>query len=122
MLGSEHPETAISMRLLCHTLSSQGYALSRQGRHEEAETMARQALGLREQALHPNHPDILRCVALLGHAFHSQGKYEKAESMARQVFEARMKALGPEHPDILRSVNNLRCALTSQGNMKRLTV
>ena len=50
--------------------------LSGQGKHEQAEEIYRQALGLRETVLGKENPDTLRSMNNLAAVLSDQGKYE----------------------------------------------
>jgi tetratricopeptide (TPR) repeat protein len=76
--GTEHPSTLTSMNNLALVLSDQG-------KHEQAEEMHRQALGLRETVLGKEHPSTLTSMNNLANVLRDQGKYEQAEEMHRQA-------------------------------------
>jgi hypothetical protein len=55
--------------------------LSDQGKHEQAEEMLRQALGLSETVLGKEHPHTLTSMNNLAIVLRDQGKHEQAEEM-----------------------------------------
>ncbi|KAH6629430.1 kinesin light chain 3 [Boeremia exigua] len=111
VLGSEHPDTLISVNNL-------GSVLESQGKHKEAEAMHRRALEAREKTLGREHPSTLASMSNLGLVLERQGKYEEAEAMHRRALEGSEKVLGRKHPNTLTSVNNLGSVLESQGKYK----
>jgi tetratricopeptide (TPR) repeat protein len=108
VLGSEHPDTLISVSHL-------GLVLSSQGKYDEAEAMHRRALEARENVLGREQPDTLTSVNDLGNLLSSQGKYDEAEAIHRRALEGYEEVLGREHPNTLTSVSNLGSVLSSQG-------
>jgi tetratricopeptide (TPR) repeat protein len=108
IFGEKNPSTLASMNNLARVLGGQG-------KYEEAETMHRQILELREKVLGKEHPHTLTSMNNLGGVLAYQGKYEEAEVMHRQVLRLREKVLGKEHPHTLMSMNNLAGVLRNQG-------
>ncbi|KAM0368168.1 hypothetical protein ACHAPY_011552 [Fusarium culmorum] len=111
VLGSEHPDTLMSINNL-------GSVLQYQGKYEEAEAMDRQALLGYEKVLGSEHPDTLMSINNLGSVLRDQGKYKEAEAMDRQALLGYEKVLGSEHPHTLMSINNLGSVLRDQGKYK----
>jgi tetratricopeptide (TPR) repeat protein len=58
------------------------------------------ALGIREKALGPDHPDVASSLNNLAALYHTQGRYAEAESPCQRALGIREKALGPDHPDV----------------------
>ena len=108
LLGSEHPDTLLSMGDLARVLRSQG-------KYDAAEEIQLRALELSKKVLGPKHPDTLYGMDNLARVLQSQGKYEAAEEVHRQVLGLSKKVLGPEHPDTLNSMDNFARVLRSQG-------
>ncbi|KAI0815407.1 Tetratricopeptide repeat-domain-containing protein [Xylaria sp. FL0064] len=69
------------------------------GKYDEAETMHRQTLELREEVLGREHPSTLDSMNNLALVLNSQGKYNEAETIHRQTLELREEVLGREHPE-----------------------
>ncbi|KAL5326329.1 hypothetical protein ACEPPN_007467 [Leptodophora sp. 'Broadleaf-Isolate-01'] len=90
-------------------------ALGRQGKHDEAEAIHQQELGLIERVLGPEHPETLTSVGNLAVVLDRQGKYDAAEKMYRRALEQYSTVLGPEHPGRLTSMSNLAVVLDSRG-------
>jgi Flp pilus assembly protein TadD len=78
-LGKKHPETLASMSNLAGVLSSRG-------KYAEAETMHRETLALKEEALGKKHPSTLISINNLAVVLSSQGKYAEAILIMQQCF------------------------------------
>ena len=50
-----------------------------QGKYAEAEPLYKRALGIREKALGPDHPDVATGLNNLAELYRVQGKYAEAE-------------------------------------------
>ena len=108
VLGSEHPDTLVSMSNLASTYWNQG-------RWEEAETLEVQVLESRKRVLGAEHPDTLTSMSNLALTYGNQGQWEEAESLEVQVLETRKRVLGAEHPDTVTSMGNLASTCKKQG-------
>jgi len=74
---------------------------------QEAETLFRKSLRLKEKILGADHPDTALTVNNLGVLLQSLGRNDEARELftrALQVFEARLDA---EHPHVLMARENL---------------
>lgn len=100
VLGTEHPDTAVSL----YHLSSlyQG-----QGNYEQAEPYCLRALGIREKVMGAEHPDTATSLNDLAELYCAQGKYDPAESVGLRALEIRKKVLGTEHPDTANSLSTI---------------
>lgn len=107
-LGSEHPDTRMS-------IYSMARILDKQGKCAVAEEMHRQVLELDQKVLGPEHPDTRASIYSLATVLDRQGKYAVAEEMYRQVLALDQKLLGPEHPDTIKSMSGLALVLRQQG-------
>lgn len=88
-----------------------------QKRLEEAETLTRKALTIKER-LRPNDYDQLtdernNLAAIL----FTTGQYEEAEDLYRQDLKLAEEHLGERHPNILITLNNLAALLYQRGDM-----
>ncbi len=108
LLGTEHPDVALSLNNLAFLYFSQG-------RYNQAEPLLIQALEMRQKLLGTEHPDVATSLNNLALLYHSQGRYSQAEPLYRQALEMRQKLLGTEHPDVATSLNNLALLYRSQG-------
>ena len=82
-------------------------SLVRQGKYDEAETMQREVLAVRQRVLGAEHPDTLTAASNLAASLKSQEKYDEAEKMEREVLAVRKWVLGVAHPDTLSTAGNL---------------
>jgi CHAT domain-containing protein/Tfp pilus assembly protein PilF len=108
LLGSEHPETAVSCLWL-------GYAYLSAGRYVEAEPYYQQSLEIRRQVLGDEHPDTATSLNNLGLLYKSMANYAKAESFYRRALEIRERVLGEKNGDTAISVNNLAGLYQAMG-------
>jgi pentatricopeptide repeat protein len=90
-------------------------ALLKQGRYNEAETMYRETLAVRQRVFGSEHADTLATVNNLANVLNAQCKYSEAETMCRETLAVRQRVLGSEHPSTLNTANNLAFALDLQG-------
>ncbi|KAF1935581.1 hypothetical protein EJ02DRAFT_484297 [Clathrospora elynae] len=88
-------------------MSNLAQVLESQGKYEDAESMNRQTLALKETVLGREHPSTLTSMSNLALVLGHQGKYEDAEAMNRQTLALSETVLGREHPSTLTSMNNL---------------
>ena len=109
VLGTEHPDTLISMTNLASTYRNQGRLI-------QAEQLEAQVVETYERVLGAEHPVTLVNISQLALVLSAQGKYDKAEEMSRQVLKVLEKKMGEQHPDTLTSVSNL--AMVLQGQKK----
>jgi tetratricopeptide (TPR) repeat protein len=108
VLGSEHPEVAMS-------LSNLAALYDHQGRYEEAEPLFKRALDIRERAPEPDHLDVALILNNLAGFYDHQSRYAEAEPLYERSLSIRERALGSEHPSVATSLNNLAAVYDSQG-------
>jgi tetratricopeptide (TPR) repeat protein len=108
VLGTEHPDTLISVNNLAHLYDKQGCS-------QEAEPLLRRAIKAYERVLGAEHPETLTSVNNLAELHRGQGRYQEAEPLYRRALEAYERVLGAEHPSTLTAVNNLTQLYRSQG-------
>ncbi len=99
-VGSDHPDTALSMETLA-------LLYHQQGMYAEAEPLYKKALEIREAALGRNHPDVALSLDDLALLNHNKGRYEEAEPLYNRALEIRKKALGPDHLEVASSLDHL---------------
>jgi tetratricopeptide (TPR) repeat protein len=100
VLGSDHPDTALSLNnlaLLYHN----------QGKYEQAEPLYQRALTIDEKAYGSDHSEVATDLNNLALLYASQGKYEEAEPLYQRSLAIYEHVLGPDHPDMAGSLNNL---------------
>jgi tetratricopeptide (TPR) repeat protein len=104
--GPEHPNTAQSLHDLADLYRNQG-------RYEEAGSLYRRALELREKVLGPEHPDTATTISNLAELYRNQGHYQEAEPLYKRAFEIWEKVLGPEYSNT--AISNLAELYREQG-------
>jgi tetratricopeptide (TPR) repeat protein len=109
-LGSDHPDTALSLNNLGGLLFSQGDLA-------EARPYYESALVIREKALGSDHPNTAESLNNLGGLFYSQGDLAGARPYYERALAIREKALGSDHRETATSLNNLGGLLDSQGDL-----
>ena len=112
VLGTEHPDTIMSMGCLAKTYADNG-------KLKEAEQLGVQVLDMRKRLYNPEHPYTLLAMGNLACTYSRQGKWNKAEQLEVQVLDVSKKLLGVEHPDTLRSMGNLACTYSRQGKWNK---
>jgi eukaryotic-like serine/threonine-protein kinase len=100
---------------LAETLSSLASLLLDRGDYAGAEAALREALGLRERHLPPNHPDLATNLSDLGTALRYQGRYQDAETLHRLAVRMRRAIHQTPHEELGFSLNRLAVVLFQQG-------
>ncbi|HAK89120.1 MAG TPA: hypothetical protein DCP24_08695, partial [Nitrospiraceae bacterium] len=88
--GSEHPDTAIVLRVLAEL-----YRVT--GRYAEAEPLFKRSLAIVERALGKDHFSVAASLNKLAVLYESTGRYADAELLHKRALEIMEKALGREH-------------------------
>jgi len=109
VLGSAHPDTAMSLNDL-------GFLIERQGYFAEARPFYERALAINEKALGPEHPATAGNIHNLARLLHQQGDFLRARSLQERALAIGERALGPEHLYTLISLSNLASWLQAQGD------
>ncbi len=91
-----------------------------EGKTGQAEALYLRALGIREQALGPDHLDVADSLARLVRLYFVEGKYAQAENLCQRVLAIRAQALGEDAPDVARSANSLATLRKLQGKDAQL--
>jgi hypothetical protein len=84
-------------------------------RDAEAETLFRDTLRLRRDALGPRHPDTLVSMNNLAWLMKVGGRYAEAEPLYREALRGEREVLGPSHPDTLTLELNLVLLMAAEG-------
>jgi len=108
VLGSKHPDTLASKRLL-------GWVLQEEGRYAEAEKLQRETLEDDRRVLGSDHPDTLSSINSLAGTLYGERRYVEAENLYREAFDVRRRVLGPDDPSTLSSMNSLGASLIMEG-------
>ncbi|KAL2809361.1 hypothetical protein BJX63DRAFT_423883 [Aspergillus granulosus] len=106
VLGSEHPNTLISMNNLALTYYNQG-------QWEEAEELLVQVMETQKRVLGLEHQNTLTSMNNLAPTYRKQGKWDEAKELHLQT---QKQMLGPEHPNTLTSMVNLAFSWGQLGN------
>lgn len=107
-LGSEHPDTLVSLNNLANILSYKGDLAG-------AEPIYRRVLEAMDSTLGPEHPATLGCLNRYANLLKAKGDISGAEPIYRRVLEARERTLGAEHPSTLGSLNSFANLLSAKG-------
>jgi tetratricopeptide (TPR) repeat protein len=90
-----------------------------QGNYSFAEPWRRDCLGVTQQRLGDEHPDVAMSLYDLGGLYRLQGKYEEAEPLLRSALEMFQRLWGEEHPDIAMSLYDLGDLYRLQGKYEK---
>jgi non-specific serine/threonine protein kinase/serine/threonine-protein kinase len=85
------------------------------GLYSRAETLARQAVAIRNRVLGPEHPLTLEAMDALEWAISRQRKTEEAVKLERETLAIRRRVLGNDHPDTVTFMNDLAFTLRREG-------
>ena len=91
VLGSEHPNTLMSMNNLADVYAAEG-------KYAQAEVLFNKNLEAKRRVLGPAHPNTLGALADAAAMYELEGKYVLAETYAMQALAGRRRLVGSEHP------------------------
>jgi tetratricopeptide (TPR) repeat protein len=114
-LGSEHPETAVS-------LSNLALLYQRQGKYAQAERLLQCACLISELALGATHPEMAVSLNNLAGLYYDQGKYMKAKPFYQRALAISERALGREHPQTQGFRENYRLLLRRMEHKTKRTI
>jgi tetratricopeptide (TPR) repeat protein len=106
LLGSQHPDLAVSLNTL-------GGVLQAEGRLAEAETLLCEAMALEKKLPDGEQPDLADLLAGVAEVLVAQGKFAEAEPSARECLAVREKRL-PDGWEKFEARNLLGAALLGQ--------
>lgn len=89
--------------------------LLRQGRYEQAEDVAKEALMVTEKKFGTDHPATARALNNLAVVYQTRGKYAEAEPLYKKSLVIDEKTLEKNHPCVVQSLNNLAAIYQIQG-------
>ena len=106
---------------LAHALNERADLLRLQGAYEEADTLLREALAIRQalQEEEAAESDVTRTLNSLAELLHEKGDYGEAEAFYREALDVRRRRLPESDPKIAESLNNLALLLYDQGALDR---
>jgi tetratricopeptide (TPR) repeat protein len=110
-LGSDHPDTLLSMNNLANSYD-------RLGGHAEALKLHEETLTLRRARLGPDHRDTLVSMGNLALSYAALGRHAEALKLRQETLALRKAKLGPNHPDTLSSMNDLAWSLATTADVK----
>jgi len=85
------------------------------GLYAQAESVLRQGLEVRRQALGAEDPNTLKSMSSVAEILFKEARYPEAEKLARQALEPQRRLLGAKHPDTLTSMGDLANILLLEG-------
>lgn len=98
------------------TLSTLTTLLREQGKHEEAETVVREALRITRFIYGDSHVETATSLRTLASILRDKGLYEEAETMYEEALAMRMEAMGPDHPRVANLLNSFAKLKVDQGD------
>jgi len=108
VLGSEHLDTAASMRNL-----AQLYRVTND--YSRAEELCKRVLEIRERLAGPQHLDTAESLQDLANIYYTTGAYASAEPLYQRALAIRATVLGPEHPSVAESLRGVTRAFRQLG-------
>jgi len=97
-------------------LNDQATTLFNAGLFDEAITLAKRALVIREQVLGPEHLDVATSLNNLAVLYYNKGDFVEAEPLYKRALAIREKTLGPEHLSVANSLNILAVLYLDAGD------
>ena len=92
VLGSEHPDTAL-------TLNNLAQVYLETGEYAKAELLFQEALRIDRKVRGEERPDTASILTGLATVYWEMGEYAKAEPLYQEALRTYQKVFGPEHPD-----------------------
>jgi tetratricopeptide (TPR) repeat protein len=99
------------------TLNHLALLYCQQGNYEQAEPLLQRAVRTWEQALGPEHPEVMSALTNLATLYRVQGRYEQAEPLLHRAAHIWEQTREPEHP-LSSPLNNLAELYFEQGKHK----
>ena len=123
LLGNDHASVAISLRDLADTLLEEyprreeagGSGPQIEGKLEEAEIKAREAVTMQRRLLGREHPDLAWSLNTLGAVLGARGRLPEAEAIDREALAMWRRLSGDENPEVASSFIKLGKVLEDQG-------
>ncbi|HLI05308.1 MAG TPA: tetratricopeptide repeat protein [Ktedonobacteraceae bacterium] len=100
-------------------LHKAGAYLRDREQYEEAASLLRQALAMREQLFGTIHPDVAQSAHQLASLYWLRGQFEQAEPFFLQAIAIRRQTLGPDHPAVADCLNDLALLYGNQGRYEQ---
>jgi 3-methyladenine DNA glycosylase/8-oxoguanine DNA glycosylase/tetratricopeptide (TPR) repeat protein len=112
-LGSEHPDTLLS-------LSNLAKLLNEKRDYEGAEVLYRETLEVRLKVFGKDHPDSLTNLNKLAELLVAKGEKGEAEALYHQVLEGFENKWGADHPYTFSIIKNLGQLLADEGSYEKM--
>ncbi|RFU77487.1 hypothetical protein TARUN_4701 [Trichoderma arundinaceum] len=84
-------------------------------KYDEAEPLAKLALGRLQEVLGERHQETMAGVAILGLIYRAQGRLNEAETLQKQALDLQQKMLGERHPNTISYMLNIAGTYQAQG-------
>lgn len=105
--------------LLAESLTNQAMLWLMQGRElAAAEGLMREALGIRQEVLDPDHRQVVQSRLYLSQLLIRKGDLAEAEGILQQALESCVRAEGEDHAQVASILVNLAGLLTQLGNFE----
>mgnify|MGYP001189150271 CR=1 FL=1 len=98
-----------------HVLNNLAIVYQKQGRYDEAISLHKRALAIREKKLGRDHPDVAASLNNLATIYQEQSRYGEAIPLQKRAMAILEKKLGRGHPDVALSLHNLAIIYQEQG-------
>jgi tetratricopeptide (TPR) repeat protein len=98
------------------SLNHEALALEEKGELTRAEPLFREALGLAEKALGPEHADTAGTLNNLAGLLEAEGDYSAAEPLYRRALAIAEKTMGPADPRLALALENIAGLLEAKGD------
>jgi tetratricopeptide (TPR) repeat protein len=108
----EQATTEIEKAQIYHQL---GRAKDDLEEYDEALTVYKKSLKIRQQLLSSNHPDLAKSYNNIGVVYVNMGEYSKALFSHEKALEIRQQSLSPNHPHLGSSYNNIGVVYDKMG-------
>ena len=112
ILGSDHPDTAV-------TYNNIALVYQAQGEYKKALEYYGKVLEVRERVLGRGHPDTATTYNNMAGVYKEQGEYEKALEYYEKALDVKERALGSDHPSTATMYNNMAGVYQEQGEYEK---
>ncbi len=101
---------------LAKLLNGLGIVLREMSRHDEAESLFREALDIYRAELGDEHSQTLGCLHNIAVVMADRGEVSEAEAIVREVLDTSRRLLGNNHPDTLLALNAVAASAFNRGD------
>ncbi|MFH1679439.1 MAG: serine/threonine-protein kinase [Candidatus Eisenbacteria bacterium] len=117
--GKAERELSGQPLVLARLVETIGIVYMNLGLYDESESLHQKTLGIREERLGPDHPDVAASLNHLANTLHMRGEYDGALVLHERALAVRESALAPDDPDLAVSLHNLADLLEDRGDYER---